>query len=51
MKVTSLVVAATLLFGSASLGEGEANVNEPKISLFQSVELIKEFLKFPAKLD
>lgn len=51
MKRICLIMAATLWIGGASLGGGEVPSSEPAMSLFQSVEIIKEFLRSQAKQD
>jgi len=51
MKKTFLALAAIILFAGASFAENQVGSYEPKISLFQSVEIIKDFLSSRAKYD
>ena len=49
-KICLAIVAALLLTGSSS-GKDSVRPYEPEISLFQSVQIIKEYLKSEAKQD
>lgn len=51
MKTICLAIVATLLLVGPSLGDDRGASHEPEISLFQSVERIKEYLKSEAKQD
>ncbi len=51
MKTICLAIVATLLLVGPSLGNDQVTSHEPEMSLFQSVEIIKEYLKFKAKQD
>ncbi len=51
MKTIFLVSVATLLFTGPSVGDRKVQPYEPEMSLFQSVEIISEYLKSEAKQD
>ena len=51
MKTIQLTLVTALLLVSTSIGQNEVTPYEPKISLFQSVEMIGEFLRTNAKQD
>lgn len=51
MKMFFLAVMASLMLASASLAANPVNSGEPAISLFQSVDIIKEYLGSKAKYD
>lgn len=51
MKKICLAIVAALLLTGPSSGEEAVRPYEPGISLFQSVEVIKKYLKSEAKQD
>lgn len=51
MKTIFLAIVATLLFMEPSLGDDDVNSHEPEILFFQSVEIIREYLKTEATQD
>ena len=51
MKTICLSIVATLLLVGPSFGNEQVTSHEPEMSLFQSVERIKEYLKSEAKQD
>ena len=51
MKTICLAIVATFLLVGSCPADDQATSHEPEISLFQSVERIKEYLKSEAKQD
>lgn len=51
MKNICLAIVAALLLTGSSSGEDTVRPYEPEISLFQSVQIIKEYLKSEAKQE
>jgi len=51
MKMLFIAVITILLLNGASFAQDQISSSEPAISLFQSVEIIKEYLNSKAKQD
>lgn len=51
MKILWLAAVSSLLLSGASFAQDQINSSEPAISLFKSVEIIKEYLNSQAKQD
>ncbi len=51
MKILCFAVIAALVLTGASFAQSQISAYEPEISLFQSVEIIKDYLKSKAKQD
>ncbi|KAF1079198.1 MAG: hypothetical protein GQF41_4501 [Candidatus Rifleibacterium amylolyticum] len=51
MKILFMVVVTLFLLSSVSFAQDQIGSSEPAISLFKSVEIIKEYLSSKAKQD